>query len=97
MLDGTYVGSVDTPMGKVSGKVSIATNGNTATGTLEVMGIKSDFTNGVVNGNMCTFKGSFKSMLGSIQYEVSGKLDGDILNITANTNKGQFILKGKRI
>lgn len=97
MLDGTYVGSVDTPMGKVSGKVKISTSGNTATGLLEVMGMKSEFTNGIVNGNTCTFKGNFKSMLGSIKYEVTGILEGNTLNITANTNKGKFTLQGKRM
>ena len=97
MLDGTYVGSVETPMGKVNGKVSIFTRGNTASGILEVMGMKSEFTNGKVEGNVCTFKGVFKYMLGSIKYEVSETVEGDILNITANTSKGQFILRGKRI
>ena len=96
-MDGTYVGSVDTPMGKISGKVKISTSENTATGMLEVMGIESDFTDGRVNGNICIFTGEFKSMLGSIQYEVIGNLEGDILHITANTNKGQFSLQGKKV
>lgn len=97
MLDGTYVGSVDTPMGKVDGKVSLVTSGNMATGVIEVMGMKSSFSNGVVRGNTCTFTGEFKTMLGKITYEVTGALQGEILNITVNTNKGQFSLQGKKV
>lgn len=96
-MDGIYEISMNTPMGKMGGKVSLKTNGENITGILEIMGMKNNLGNGRVKQNQCYFKGNIKNNALNIEYEVMGQLNGNILNIYAKTNMGEFKLQGKKI
>lgn len=96
-MDGIYEISMNTPMGKMGGNVSLKTNGENITGMLEVMGMKNNLGNGRVKGNQCYFKGNIKNNALNIEYEVMGQLNGNVLNIYAKTNMGEFKLQGKKV
>ena len=96
MIDGTYQMQIQTPMGFVPVNVTLKTNGNKLSGILEGRGIKEKFENGIVNGNRLNFKGNFSTMFGKIEYDVNGEVNGNILKVIANTNKGNIKLEGKR-
>lgn len=96
MIDGKYKVSIDSPMGVINGVIGLKTNGDSLSGYIEAMGTKNEFTGGKLIGNKCTFTGQIKTILGSIQYNVTGEVNGDVLDITANTNKGNFMIQGKR-
>ena len=96
-MDGIYEISMNTPMGKMSGKVTLNSNGENLNGILEIMGMKNDLGNGKVRGSQCYFKGNIKNNALNIEYEIMGQLTGNILNIYAKTNMGEFKLQGRKI
>lgn len=96
-MDGIYQITMNTPMGAMNGKVILKTNGENLTGVLEIMGMKNNLGNGKVKGSQCYFKGNIKNNALNIEYEIMGQLTGNILNIYAKTNMGEFKLQGKKI
>ena len=96
-MDGIYEIKLNTPMGAMSGKVTLKTNGENIDGGLEIMGMKNNLNGGRVKGNQCYFKGNIKNNALNIEYELMGQLTGNILNIFAKTNMGEFKLQGKKI
>ena len=96
-MDGIYEISMNTPMGIMQGRVELKTNNDNITGILDIMGMKNDLGNGKVKGNQCYFKGSIKNNALNINYEIMGELQGNILNIYAKTNMGEFKLQGRKI
>lgn len=93
-MDGVYVGSVDTPLGRVNGKVSLkSTSNGSMNACLEVMGMKNVFEGGKVNGNRCIFQGE---MMGT-RYVVEGTVIGDNLQIFAKTGKGDYKIQARRV
>lgn len=96
-MDGIYEIKLNTPMGAMSGKVTLKTNGENIDGVLEIMGMKNNLNGGRVKGNQCYFKGNIKNNALNIEYEIMGQLTGNILNIFAKTNMGEFKLQGKKI
>ena len=96
-MDGVYQVNLKTPMGAMSGKVILKTNGETIEGILEIMGMKHNLSNGRVKQNQCYFKGSMQNNAMNLQYEIMGELQYNILNIYAKTNMGEFKLQGKKI
>lgn len=60
------------------------------------MGVKNNFTGGTVENNKFAFNGEFKTPIGQITYEVLGIVQGDNLDIYAETNKGRFKINGKK-
>lgn len=96
-MDGVYQVNLKTPMGAMSGKVILKTNGETIEGILEIMGMKHNLSNGRVKQNQCYFKGSMQNNAMNLQYEIMGELQNNILNIYAKTNMGEFKLQGKKI
>lgn len=96
-MDGIYEIKLNTPMGAMSGKVTLKTNGENVDGVLEIMGMKNNLNGGRVKGNQCYFKGNIKNNALNIEYELMGQLTGNILNIFAKTNMGEFKLQGKKI
>ena len=96
-MDGIYDIKLNTPMGAMNGKVMLKTNGENIEGVLEIMGMKNSLKGGKVKGNQCYFKGNIKNNALSIEYEIMGQLTGNILNIYAKTNMGEFKLQGKKV
>ena len=78
-------------------QVNLKTNGENIEGILEIMGMKHELSNGKVKGNQCYFKGNIKNNAISLQYEIMGQLQNNILNIYAKTNMGEFKLQGKKV
>lgn len=96
-MDGIYEIKLNTPMGAMNGKVTLKTNGENIDGVLEIMGMKNNLNGGRIKGNQCYFKGNIKNNALNIEYELMGQLTGNILNIFAKTNMGEFKLQGKKI
>ena len=90
----TYVSNIQTPMGAIKGKLAMEQKGNTLSGYIEAMGMKSEFSNGRIEKNECQFSGNIQTMLGNISYEAEGKIQGEHITITAKTNMGDFTFEG---
>ena len=96
-MDGIYKINLNTPMGKMEGKIFLKTIGDNIEGTLEIMGMKHNLNNGKTKGNQCYFKGTMQNNAMNLQYEIMGELQNDILNLYAKTNMGEFKLQGRKI
>lgn len=96
-MDGIYEITIKTPMGAIGGRVTLKTNKDSIVGMLEIMGNKYELSEGRIQGNQCYFKGNIKNNVLNIQYEIMGQLTGNILNIFAKTNMGEFKLQGKKV
>ena len=96
-MDGLYEMNIKTPMGNINSKVKLMTNGNDLSGYIEAMGKRNEFSGGKVNGNNFTISGSLNASIAIIKYDIQGMVQGNILNINANTNMGSFKLQGKKV
>ena len=97
-VDGTYEIEIDTPMGKQKGKLTLKSDGNALSGTMEnpMMGTQ-EFGGGTVNGGDVAWTMEMNSPMGSITLEYKLKITGD--DIAGDVKAGNFgtsPLKGKR-
>ena len=96
-MDGLYEFNIKSPMGNIKALVKLVTNGSILSGYVDVMGKKNVFNNGTVNGNNLSLKGSISAGMMNIQYTIVGNVQGNVLNLAAQTNMGNFNLQGKKI
>lgn len=96
-MDGVYETSINTPMGNINARIALKQTGNLINGIVEIMGSKNPLTQGKVNGNKCYFSGDLKNNMLTIKYDITGELVGNILNIYAKTNMGEFKFQAKKI
>lgn len=61
------------------------------------MGKRNNFSGGKITGNKFIMHGNLYSSITNIKYDIQGELIGNILNINANTNIGNFKIQGKKI
>lgn len=97
MLDGTYKLSLNTPMGPLTGTITLITNGNNVIGSLETMGTKNILTGIKISNNQCKFSGNFNTPLGKLSYNAVCSINNDILDLDVHTSKGNFKISGKKI
>lgn len=97
MLDGKYGCSLNTPMGAINGTITLMSNRNNVAGILETMGMKNQFNGVKTKENECNFKGNFSTPMGNIEYSATCIVNGNILELMTNTNKGNFKIQGKRM
>ena len=96
-MDGLYEFNIQSPMGNIRALVKLITKGNTLSGFIDVMGKRSEFNNGFVNGNQLSISGKISAGIANIQYDISGNVQGNTLNLVAKTNMGNFNLQGTKI
>lgn len=96
-MDGLYEFNIQTPMGNIKALVKLITNGSNLSGYVNVMGKRNEFNNGLVNGNNVSLNGKISAGFANIQYNITGNVQGNMLNLFAKTNMGNFNLQGKRV
>ena len=96
-MDGLYEFNIKSPMGNIKALVKLIPNGNILSGYIDVMGKRSEFNNGVIQGKNLSLKGNLSAGMMKIQYTIMGNVNGNILNLSAQTNMGNFNLQGHRI
>ena len=96
-MDGLYEFNIKSPMGNIKALFKLITNGNNLSGYVDVMGKRNEFNNGSISGNNLSLKGKISAGMMNIQYTIIGNVHGDVLNLAAQTNMGNFNLQGKRI
>ena len=96
-MDGLYEFNIQSPMGNIKALIKIITSGNSFSGYVDVMGKKSEFRNGIINGNNLYISGNIATKMINIKYNISGFVQGNVLNLSAQTNMGNFNLQGIKI
>lgn len=96
-IDGTYDVQIDTPMGVQSMKLTLKTDGDALSGSVESQMGTSEFSGGAVNGDEVTWQMKINSPMGEMDLEYKGKVTGD--DIAGEVKAGNFgttSFKGKR-
>ena len=96
-MDGLYEFNIKSPMGNIKALIKIITKGNSFNGYIDVMGKRNEFSNGIIKNNNLYISGNIAAGMMNINYSISGFVQGNILNLSAQTNMGNFNLQGKRI
>lgn len=96
-MDGLYEAIVKTPIGEIKGNLKLECNGTNLSGYVEAMGKRSNFSGGKVVGNKFLISGTMSVAITKIQYDIQGEVIGNVLNISAKTNMGNFKIQGRKI
>lgn len=78
-VDGTYNLTINTPMGKQDGKLTIAADGGALTGTMEQMGNTVDIANGTADGNNLTWEAAITTPM-PMTLKFAAAVDGDAIS-----------------
>ena len=97
MIDGTYDVEAKTPMGKKSGTLVLATEGDVCTADLTIAG-KTKRLLGSLDGEDVTFTGSvhLPFPVGNVDFTLTGTVVGDELSGVCRAKKFSFDVHGTR-
>lgn len=96
MVDGTYNVTARTIFGPVKAVVTLTTDGDVCTASINVGGEVQKAV-GNARGNQLSFAGTAKTPMGNLAYHVSGSIDGDALRATALAKVGKVRISGTRV
>jgi hypothetical protein len=97
-IDGTYKIEIETPMGKQESTLTLKTDGDKLSGSMESMFGKMDFSGGTVKGDNVAWNMEISGPMGNMKLEYTGKVSGD--EISGQVKAGDFgssPFKGKRV
>ena len=97
-VDGTYKIEIDTPMGKQESTLTLKTDGDKLSGSMDSMFGKQDFSGGSVKGDAVAWVMEMSSPMGNMKLEYSATVSGD--DISGSVKAGDFgssPFKGKRV
>lgn len=95
-VSGTYEITVQTPLGKQTGSLTLTVEESSLTGTLVNSNGSFDLTDGRVHGNEVQFTTKIKTPMGKLKAQISGKVEGDTFKGTANLPLGSAEIEGIR-
>lgn len=95
-FDGIYNISVQTPMGPQEGKLTIKTDGEAFSGTLETASGASDFSGGSISGNMLEWRAETKTPMGAFDVAYTATIEGEKLTGEAETPLGPAPMEGTK-
>jgi hypothetical protein len=84
-VNGTWVLTMQTPIGERKSTLTLATNGAALTGTLAAEGNSTTIQDGKADGNTVSWKAAIKNPM-PLTLEFQGKVDGNA--ITGNVSAG---------
>jgi hypothetical protein len=96
-IDGIYQVEIDTPMGKQASKLTLKTDGDKLSGTMESPMGTMEFSGGKISGDNVSWEMEISSPMGKMNLVYNLKVSGD--DISGEVKAGDFgssPLKGKR-
>ena len=97
MVDGTYSVEIESPVGRMTGRATIRTEGNKAFVKVSAPVIGRRTARGRVDGNKFSVQGSIMVFLvGRVTYSLDGEVIGDDIHIYAKSNRGDYEITGTR-
>lgn len=96
-MDGIYKLNLKTQMGDLDGFINIVTKDKNLSGYIELMGNKTEFSGGKVEGNNLYINGKAKAGFITIKYDIHAEVKEDTLIIKAKTNMGSFETVAKKV
>ena len=96
MISGTYAITMKTPMGVKKGEMLLVEENGALSGKLTVKDKINPFEGGSVDGDSFHFSGTLQSAMGKMDYECTGKVNGDALEASAVAKRGTLTITGTR-
>lgn len=96
-VDGTYNIEIETPMGKMTDKLTLKTAGTKLSGTIQSQFGTNSFSGGTVKGNEVSWNMEISGPMGQMKLAYKGKVTGN--NISGEVKAGDFgtsTFKGKK-
>lgn len=93
LIDGTYDVTVKILFTTQNGAVTLTSNGEACTATVDAMGSTQTFE-GAVQDNSFSFNGELDGPTGKVAYEVTGTANGKTLTAQAKTPLGNLKIAG---
>lgn len=93
-VDGNYTVTMQIPMGKKSGELTLQTAGEILTGQMLIFGKDTELKPGTVKGNHFRFSGELPTALGKLAYTCDGTATESGFTAMVDTRKGKFLLNG---
>ncbi len=87
-IDGTYKVEMDTTIGPQSIELTLKSEGDSLSGSMDGHFGPQTFSGGTINGNEFSWTMKLQSPVGEIQLDVSGTVDGD--EISGQVQLGSF-------
>ncbi|MFC2014415.1 hypothetical protein ACFLUP_00290 [Chloroflexota bacterium] len=87
-VDGTYKVELDTTIGPQAIELSLKSEGDSLSGSMDGYFGPQTFSGGTVNGNEISWTLKLQSPVGEIQLEVNGTIEGD--EISGQVQLGSF-------
>jgi hypothetical protein len=97
-VDGTYKIEIESPMGKQESTLTLKTDGDKLSGSMDSMFGKQDFSGGSVKGDDIAWVMEISGPMGNMKLEYTGKVSGN--DISGSVKAGDFgssPFKGKRV
>jgi len=95
-MNGTYNITMQTPMGMEKGTITFTQDGDSLSGSLNILRGSNAFSGGKIEGNEFIFSGEIKKLITKIPYSAKGTLEGDHLTAVADTKYGKLAIEGNR-
>jgi len=88
IIDGTYNIAIDTQMGRRGGTLTLRTDGDSLSGTLNAEGSESNFADGTISDNEVVFSVQLNIPIGSFEIHFKATVTED--GITGQADIGGF-------
>jgi hypothetical protein len=95
-IDGLFQLTLDTPMGKQDGTMTLRTTGDDLSGTLENSAGSTEFSGGTVEENRVEFDTRIPTPIGRLKAHVTGKVVDDHFTGDAKLPLGSVHIDGTR-
>lgn len=99
MIDGTYRIQANTPFGSKVGTVRLRADNDLCHADIDAPIIGRQYVEGrLEDENSFAAEGMFRlGFMGSLRYSMRGVVVDDTLNMTIRSNRGDFVLTGRRM
>ena len=97
MLDGTYKTNLTTPIGAITGTITLVSHDKNVDGIIETMGMQNKLQGVKISDQQCNFSGQFQTPIGPISYHAICRVNDQTLHLETITNKGNFQINGTKI
>ena len=96
MCERLYAIEMQTPMGIKHGSIRVKTEEETMNGYLTMLNHSTPFSGSIDGEGYCRFTGSIVTLMRTICYEASGKMEDDSISLAIYGERNVFQVVGKR-
>lgn len=97
MKDKKYNISMQTPIGKKHGLITVSSDGGLIKGTLSVLNHSEPFEGVIDDNGTCSIKGKIVTLLRTVQYTAKGAINEDSVRLKVEAVNKSFEVTGEAV